>query len=208
MHPVPVVDLVGRYVGGEVLLSWGFPSGAPDTVFVLPVVGAGSSKKAVPNEMTERPLREVSSGIRFVYQNRSAHDVTRCEFMVFLGPQGGQLPNFANMLDNPVFTVSVTVGRAHVYYWVDKKTVEFGFERHVLSLESDFSIEEGILGYSFLCGGRMFSVPFPDSIKRGKHKYPPFFTPQGSNIDVMVVDGANAEVTSELRKIYGFPIFW
>ena len=207
MHPVPVVDLAGRYVSGEVLLSWSFPPGAPDTVFILPVIGSGSAKKAVTSEITERPLRTASSGIRFSYQHRSTHDVTRQEFLIFLGPQGEPLPNFENMFDNPAFTAVVTVGRAHVYYWIDKKTVEFGFERCTLSLESSFSIEKGILGYSFSCAGQMFSVPLPDSIKRGKHKFPPFFAPQGSYINVGVVDGANAEVTSESKKIYRFPFF-
>ena len=205
MHPVPVVELAGRYVGGEVLLSWGFPSGAPDTVFILPVVGTGSAKRAVTNEMTERPLRSAASGTRFTYQHRSTHDVTRCEFLVFLGPSGEPLPNFTNMFDNPAFTVNVTVGRARVFYWVETKAVELGFNRHVLSLESSFSIEKGILGYSFSCGNITFSVPFPESIKRGKHRFPPFFTPQMSYISVGVVDGANAEVTSELKKIYKFP---
>ena len=208
MHPVPVVDLAGRYVGGEVILSWTFPAGAPDTVFVLPVVGTGSAKRAITNEMTERPLRNVSSGMRFAFQNRSTHDVTRCEFLVFLGPQGEPLPDFVNMFDNPAFTVCVTVGRAHVYYWINTKAVDAGFERHTLSLESSFSIEKGILGYSFSCGLQTFTVPFPDSIKRGKHKFPPFFVPHGSYIGVVAVDGSNAEVTSEVKKIYQFPFFW
>ena len=205
MQPVPVVDLGGRYVGGEVALTWSFPPGAPDTVYIIPVIGTGAAKRANPNEMTERPLRNVSAGMRFAYQNRSAHDVTRCEFLVFLGPGGEALPNFASMINNPAFTINVTVGRAHVYYWIDTKSVEHGFDRHVLSLESSFSIEEGILGYSFSCGLQTYNVPFPNAIKRGKHKFMPFFTPQGSYIGVGIVDGANAEITSEVRKIFKLP---
>ena len=204
-EPVPFVELKGKYAGGEVFLSWKYPSGAPESVYVMPVYGQGLARRVNVNEMTERNLRTTASGYRFKYQLRSTYDVTRCEFLAFLCHAGITTPNTGYLLKDPAFSVSVSVGRAHIYYWVDSKKVESGFERHTISVESGYSIEKGILGYSFSTGLQAFSVPFPEAIKKGKTIYPPFFTKSGSYVRVGVVEGANAEVTSEVKRIFKLP---
>ena len=202
MSPIPMEKLTGRYTSGNVVLSWTYPTGAPNTVYIIPVIGVGPSKRADVGRMIPCPLKSVQTGYGFSYPSRSSYDVTRNEFLVFLGNSNEPLPNFVNMYDNPAFTVYVTVGRALVYYWIDTKAVEHSYNRHVLSLESQYSIEAGIVGYSFWHGQQLFSVPIPDSLKREKRKFPPFFTPHGSNISVVVVDGANADVAFESKKIF------
>ena len=205
IDPIPFVELAGKYAGGEVSLSWKYPSGAPESVYVLPVYGHGLARRVNVNEMTERNLRNASSGYRFAYKVRSTYDVTRCEFLAFLCSSGVSTPNTSALLKNPAFSVSVSVGRAHVYYWVDSKRIESGFERHSIAVESSYSIEKGILGYSFSTGLQAFNVPFPEAIKKGKIFFPSFFTKTGSYVRVGLVDGANAEVTSEVKRIYKLP---
>ena len=202
---VPFVELGGKYAGGEVILTWKYPAGAPESVYVLPVYGQGLARRVNIHEMTERHLRNTASGFRFKYQVRSTYDVTRCEFLAFLSQSGVAEPNTTALLKNPAFSVNVSVGRAHVYYWVDSKKVESGFEKHSISLESSYTIEKGILGYSFSTGLQAFNVPFPGAIKKGKITYPPFFTKTGSYVRVGLVDGANAEVTSEVKRIFKLP---
>ena len=202
MKPLPFTQLGGKYAAGEVVLSWKYPSHAPDSVYVIPVYGKGITRRVNINELTERPLRSVSSEFRFRFQSRSEYDVMKCEFLAFLGERGCIKPDVEFLLKNPGFSVSVFVGRAHVYYWVDTKKSDAGFERHTISLDSGYSIEKGILGYSFSTGLQTFNAQFPESIKKGKTTYPPFFTKTGSYVKVGSVEGANAEVTSEVKRIF------
>jgi len=196
---VPLIDLSGRFLNGEVALSWKHPPRAPDTVFIYPIYGTGYSRRASVQEMSERLLRDASSGTRFRHQFRSPYDVTRCEFLVCLGSSDEMLPDPERLIDDPAFTVTVTVGSAMVYYNVKSQRMENGFEKHMLTLQSAYSLEPGILGYSFMVAGQRFSTAFPGPIDRGKRKYPPFFTPFDAGVRVEVVCGTNADVMAVLR---------
>ena len=202
MQPVALLNLSGRYYGQNVTITWKFPQRAPDTVFIAPV--NSQTKRVSVQEIQQIPLKNVTTGVSFKYIPVTIHDVTKCEFLVYMGQSGGGVPNFEYMINNPAFTVQVVIGRAHVYYWVDSKTVENGFVRHSLSLQSDFSIEDGILGYSFITDGHRYQALMPDAIGRGRHKFPPFYTLGHSHIEVGLIDGAVAEVSSERRKIFMF----
>lgn len=200
--PLPFSELRGKYAAGEVALSWKYPPCAPDSVYIIPVYGTGPARRANVSELSERPLRSAAGGCRFKFQGRSVYDVMRCEFLAFLGESGYNNPDLDALLKEPRFSVSLSVGRAHVGYWVDTKKSDRGFERHVISLDSGYSIEKGILGYSFSTGLQTFSAPFPGAIAKGRTTYPPFFTRAGSYVRVGQVDGANAEVTSEVKRIF------
>ena len=205
MTPLPFEVLHGKYAGGDVVLTWKYPSGAPDSVYVIPVYGQGMSRRVNLGEMAERPLRNVASEFRFKFESKSLYDVTRCEFLAFLCESGINSPNVDYLLKNPAFSVRVPVGRAHIHYWVDSKKSDPGFEKHTILIESAYTIEKGILGYSYSINKRTFRTAFPDSINKGKIAFPPFFTKTGPNIKVEVVDGANAEVTSEVKRIIKLP---
>ena len=205
MPPVALLDLSGRYTRGDVSLSWKFPPQAPDTVYICPIYGADAARRANTAEMSELLLRDATSGTRFAPRLRSPHDVTLCEFLVFLGRRGEPLPNLEKLLDNPAYTVTVTVGAAVVYYQIKTQKAENGFEKHDITLQSAYSIEQGILGYSFMSGGRRYSAAFPGAIGRGKSKFPPFFTREGANVQVEVVSGANSDVSAVAKKLSGFP---
>ena len=202
MLPLPFKEIQGRYASGEVVLSWKYPSNAPESVYIMPVYGKGLTRRVNINELSERPLKTVTSEYRFKFQSKSEYDVMRCEFLAFLGERGYIRPDIEYLLKNPDFSVNVSVGRAHVYYCVDTKKSDPGFEKHTISLDSGYSIEKGILGYSFSTGLQTFNAHFPDAIRKGKTTYPPFFTRAGSYIRVGLVDGTNAEVTSEARRIF------
>lgn len=194
MQPVAFLNLTGKYVNGEVSLSWKYPPQSPDTVYILPVYGTGLARRANTAEISEYMLRDVTTGTKFKHQVRSAHDVTRCEFLVFIGQSGEDLPAVERLLDNPAFAVTVTVGCATVYYDVKTSKAENDFVKHIITVKSSFRMEQGILGYSFTSGGRRFFAPFPGAIERGKRKYPPFYTRTGADVLVEVVNGTNADV--------------
>ena len=208
MTPLPFETLHGKYAGGEVALSWKYPTGAPDSVYILPVHGQGLSRRVNLGAMIERPLRNVASEFRFKFDSKSLYDVTRCEFLAFLCDSGLSSPDVDYLLKNPAFSIRLPVGRAHIFYWVDSKKSEAGFEKNTILIESAYTIEKGILGYSFSINKRTFKASFPDAIMKGKTVFPPFFTKTGPNIKVEVVDGTNAEVTSELRKMIKLPSFF
>ncbi|MCL2577105.1 MAG: hypothetical protein FWE27_03535 [Defluviitaleaceae bacterium] len=204
MQPIALLNLSGKYVNGEVSLSWKYPPQSPDTVYVLPVCGTGATRRANTTEMSEHMLRDVTSGTKFKYQFRSPHGVMRCEFLVFLGNSGDDIPNMERLLDNPALTVTVTVGNAIVFYDVKTTKVENDFVKHIITLKSSCSMEQGILGYSFASCERRFSAPFPGAIERGKRKYPPFYTRVGSDVFVEVVNGTNADVQTIAKPISTF----
>ena len=104
------------------------------------------------------------------------------------------------MIENPAFTIGVTVGHATVHYCIKSKKVENGFEKHIITLKSAFSLDKGILGYSFTYAGQPFTAAFPGVIERGRRKYPPFFTRAGANVHVQVVNGESAEVYAILKS--------
>jgi hypothetical protein len=197
---VALLDLSGRYVNGEVSLSWKFPPYAPEAIYIYPIYGNGSERRVSVAGMSERLLRDAPAGVRFKHHVNSPRDVTRCEFLVFLGQSGERPPELESLMDDPGYTVTVTVGSATVFYWIKSKSVENGFEKHIISLRSDYSLEQGILGYSFASVGRRFATVFPGPIDRGKHRYPPFFTYAGANVLVEVVRGANTDVQAIARK--------
>jgi hypothetical protein len=194
VKPVSLLDLSGRYVNGEVSLSWRYPPGAPDTIYIYPIYGISSERKVSISGMTQQLLRDAPFGYKFVHQVSNPRDVTRCEFLVFLGT-GGETPKMLeNMIDNPDYTVTVIVGSATVFYSIKTKKIENDFEKHIISLKSDYSMEPGILGYTFTSVGQQFTAAFPGTIERGKYKFPPFFTYVGAHVSVRVVGGTNADV--------------
>jgi hypothetical protein len=193
-------SLSARYSNGEISISWKFPPQAPDTVYILPIYSVGHTRRAGVAEMSEHLLRDVVSGTRFKYAVKSPCDVTRCEFLVFLGNSDESRPDFSKLIENPAFTVKTTVGHATVYYDIKSKKAENNFAKHIISLHSSYTLEEGILGYTFTTAGQRFSAPFPGAVKRGKRKYPPFFTKTGEDVTVEVVGDANADVAAIRRK--------
>ncbi|MCL2386869.1 MAG: hypothetical protein FWC89_04870 [Defluviitaleaceae bacterium] len=203
-QPIALQNISGKYANGEVVISWKFPPHSPDTVYVVPVYGVGAGRRANAAEMQEYPLRDATSGTKFKHTVRSAFDVTRCEFLVFLGQGSADLPDLERLLDNPAFTVTVTVGYATIYYDVKTSKSENDFVKNIITLKSAFSLEEGILGYSFTSGGRRFSAPFPSVIERGKRKYPPFLTRANADIRVEVVNGTNADVQAVSKSLSSF----
>jgi hypothetical protein len=154
--------------------------------------------------MSERLLRDVPSGTRFKHQVKSVHDVVRCEFLVFLGQSGEALPELDRLINTPEYIVTVIVGSAKVFYEIKAKRVENGFEKHIVTIQSAYSMEQGILGYTFLYAGQRFSTAFPGEIVRGKRKYPPFYTCPAANVLVEVVGGSNSEVSTETKKLSRF----
>jgi len=196
MPPIAMENLSAKFNNGEITLTWSFPSQAPDSVFVVPVLGAGAARRIITQETMQYALSNVVNGVRFRHNNRSPHDVSRCEYIVYLDPAGSPMPDFSRMMHNPAFFVTMTAGKAMVYFSVKTKKAEKGFERHTISLQSQFSIEQGIMGYTFTLGHRPFSAVLPGAIISGKHKYPPFFTQEGSNINVGVIGGANPDVVA------------
>jgi len=203
MQPVPVNDLSGKSMHDKVSLSWTCPRDAPEdanAVFICPIIGTGLSRKVNENSVEERLLCNAATGAIVNNQAISRFDVSRCDFLVFLAQSGSPLPEFRSLIGNPKFTVSVTVGSATVYYRPKTVNVENGFAKHIITLKSGFSIEEGILGYTFFTAGRRFPAQFPGAIERGKRKYPPFLTRNeatGADADVQVevVNGSKANVT-------------
>jgi hypothetical protein len=200
MRPIALLDLAGRYAGGEVSLTWRFPPNASEAVFICPVYGNGSERRVNIPGITERMLRDAPDGTRFRHQESSPYDVTRSEYLVFLGSSGEQPSDIENFLDEPGYTVIVTAGTATVFYRIKTQRVEGGLDKHLISLRSDYSIESGILGYSFSAVGRRFSAVLPGAISRGKHKYPPFYTYQNAGVTLEVVGGANADVICVPKK--------
>ena len=77
---------------------------------------------------------------------------------------------------------------------------EFGFERHIIKIQSAYRIESGVLGYSFVSDGYVFTSAFPGAIERGKRKYSSFFTKADANVQVKVVNGENADISIEEKK--------
>ncbi|MDR0272122.1 MAG: hypothetical protein LBI27_02240 [Clostridiales bacterium] len=185
----------------EVSLSWKFPTNAPDTVYIAPIYTLGNSRKVNMPESSEHSLRNVPKGLSFRHNAKSSYDVTRREFLVYMMQSGSGIPDVDKMIDNPEFTVTVTVGSAAVFYDVKTVRAENDLFKHVITVKSQFSLEPGILGYSFNCAGRRFTAPFPGAINRGKHKYPPFFTQADADIAIQVANGTNADINAIYKKM-------
>ncbi|MCL2573830.1 MAG: hypothetical protein FWE34_04665 [Defluviitaleaceae bacterium] len=194
MSAVALLNLKAGFSGDEVVISWKYPPNAPDTVFAYPIHSSGATRRVVASAVRQWNLRDAASGVRLKYSVSSHFDVARCEFLVFLADDGGTHPDLDRLAENPAFTVTLTAGQAKISYSIKSKKVENGFEKHIITLHSANSIEQGILGYSFFSAGRQFSATFPDVIKRGKCKYPPFLTKVGEGVAVCVVNGENPNI--------------
>jgi hypothetical protein len=204
--PVALLNLSGKYTWGKAALSWQLPNqDVPDTVYIYPISGTGAARRANAAYVRECPLHDAPSGLSFEPQAMSAHDVAQAEYLVFLGPSNEPSPNLEGLLSNPEFTVSVIVGSATVFYEIITKKTEEGFDKHIITLQSNFSIARGILGYSFQAGGQRFAAAFPGEIKRGKQKYPPFFTRTDANVRVEVVGGKNSDISTVEKRLTRLP---
>jgi len=204
--PVALLNLSGKYSWGKAALSWQLPNqDVPDTVYIYPISGIGAARCVNAAYVREYPLHNAPSGLSFEPQSTSTYDVARAEYLVFLGQSDEPSPNLEDLLSKPEYIVSVIVGSATVFYELKTiKTVD-GFDRHIITLQSNFSIAQGILGYSFHAGGQRFTAAFPGEIKRGKQKYPPFFTRADANVCVEVVGGKNSDVAIVKKRLTRLP---
>lgn len=203
MRPVALVNLKARYLDGEVIFSWTAPPTTPDTVYILPVISVGETRRINLADVKECKLRDYVTGIRFKFDAKSSDDVTRCEFLVFLLNSDTDIPAQERLLNNSDFCVSVTAGAGTIYYDIKSKNVGSGFVRHEITLKSDCRIAEGILGYTFSSDGVKFCIPFPGGIGIGKKKYPPFFTKSDGDVYLEIVNASNSDVQMIKKPLGG-----
>ena len=209
MKPIALLNLKGSYEKDVIRLSWKAPVGAPDTVFVCPIQVNGMKKTVDKNKLLSFVLNKQPNGLVLPHQGTTNKKLARIQYMAFLGERFFN-PCLEDMLDNPDYIISVTVGSAKIQYSIKEKEIEKGFVQHVISLKSSCVIPFGILYYSFIIAGQRFLAALPQDVEIGETVYPPFITQPESKLNIKngsqygvsleVSEDAKANIELEFRK--------
>jgi len=205
MAVTELIDLRANYIGGQVRMTWRFPSHPPETVHIFGVRRAGEEISIDPRVRISKDLRDCSGGISFDYSGISSVDVKRVTFCVFLADRNFNSPNMrALQLMKGCFT-DVIIGRADVLYDVTSKPGAGELTSHRIVVKSSSTFDAGILGYSCDFNGKDITLELPGGIGSGISQYPPIYLPRHSAPPVVcLARGANADVMIARKKISVF----
>ena len=204
---VGLLDLRASYFNGQVNMSWQFPRNAPEAVHIYGVKRVGNEAELDARDRITKDLRDCTNGLSFEYSGISNADVRNVTFCVFLAARNLTSPNIRALQALGGCFVSVIIGRAYVQYDIICKFIGADLYSHQINLSSSSSFEPGILGYSYNFNGKPMVVELPGRVESGMRRYPPIYLSRYTEPPyVCLLDGANADVAIERRKISGYRV--
>lgn len=95
---------------------------------------------------------------------------------------------------------SATIGHTRVRYWQKKGKAVDALEVSFV-LKSDADIDEGVLGYRYMCGDTEMRLPFPERIVGGnrKNRSKSILVPVGCNVTIVPLE-QSCDGSVEIQK--------
>jgi len=208
MSIVTVKNIKGYYEDGKIYFSWRLPDDAPANLHIYRIFEDDDKNRYISGkdiDRIERTLR-ISPFSEKIPCQHDEDTIAVYTYLFCLTKNGETVDDFDlnKLLYDPLYIKTIVAGEAELDFQVKSKFFEPNIYRHIITLQSNITIPEGLIEYSFTSEKQRFSVLFPDVIHAQKIKYEPFYTfehkNEDANIVVESVEHAREHISIERKK--------